>query len=475
MIEPLKLSLEPTDTKPWQAEEAFRRYQIVAPLLDDSLGVPEKQALRSRLAEQNDLSTRTLYRYEQAYRAGGFQALQPMNRKMRRRQDLPDNFDDLVVEAIQLKKEVPSRSVERIILILEMEGRVAPGVLKRSTLQRYLYKAGLGKKQMKKAADVRNASARRFCKPHRMMLTESDIKYGPKLPIGKNKALVQTYLVAIIDDHSRYVLYSGFYASGEAWIVEDAYRNAILSFGAFDSTLVDNGKQFISRQLICSLSRLGIRHQRCKPYHAWSKGVVEKFNFMVSGFLDEARAQKIKTLEDLNHHWKNWVEQYYQKTSHDGIREYYESQGVEIPAGGLSPEQEFNRDSRPLKFLDAAMVGEAFLHHETRVVDKGGCISFKGRKYETHTSLIGAEVEIAYDPAHTQELTVSYNGIEPFRAKPLVIGEWASRKADKPVALLSSDPEYSRFLAGLEQKAQKSGQAAADAISFSSYRKDGDR
>lgn len=109
-----------------------------------------------------------------------------MNRESHSAQSLPENFEELVSEAIQLKREVPSRSVAQIILILEMEELVPPGILKRSTMQRYLYKSGFGKKQMKKYTDARKSSSKRFCKPHRMMLVESDIKYGLKLPIGPN-------------------------------------------------------------------------------------------------------------------------------------------------------------------------------------------------------------------------------------------------------------------------------------------------
>ncbi len=110
-----------------------------------------------------------------------------MNRQQRRSRKLPENFDELVAEAIQLKREVPTRSVARIIMILELEGRVAPGVLKRSTMQRYLYRAGLGIKQMKRYTEARNATSRRFGKPHRMMLAQCDIKYGLKNQAEKNR------------------------------------------------------------------------------------------------------------------------------------------------------------------------------------------------------------------------------------------------------------------------------------------------
>ena len=52
-----------------------------------------------------------------------------------------------------------------------------PGVLKRSTLGRYLYRAGFGVKQMQMYQDARESSSKRFCKPHRMMLLQGDIKY----------------------------------------------------------------------------------------------------------------------------------------------------------------------------------------------------------------------------------------------------------------------------------------------------------
>ena len=53
------------------------------------------------------------------------------------------------------------------------------------------------------------------------------------------------------------------------------------------------------------------------------------------------------------------------------MRKYYKSLGSPVPAEGISPLQEWNRDSRPLTFLDTTVVAEAFLHHEERLVDKG--------------------------------------------------------------------------------------------------------
>lgn len=221
--------------KQWQEQEALSRFQLIAPLLQEDLDDAKRLQLRKQIAQDNDISVRSIYRYEKAYREGQFAGLKPATREKRRSQKLPENFDLLLEQAIQLRKEVPERSVAQIICILELEGYAAPGVLKRSTLERHLYRAGYGREQMQMYRDARESSSKRFCKPHRMMLVQGDIKYGPKLPIGKNGARVQTYLSSAIDDHSRLLLASRFYASQEEAIVEDTFRQAVLRYGKFDA------------------------------------------------------------------------------------------------------------------------------------------------------------------------------------------------------------------------------------------------
>lgn len=446
----------------WKDETALNRHQIISPLLDDSLDPQKRQALRKSQAEKYGISVRSVYRYETSYRNGGFASLKPTEKDKRPSPKLPANFPELLEEAIQLKREVPSRSVNQIISILEMEGRVAPGVLSRSTLQRHLYERGYGKKQMKKYVEAKTTSAGRFVKPHRMMLVQADIKYGPKLPVGKNGAKVQTYLSAAIDDHSRFIVSSGFYDNQEATIVEDTFHKAVLKYGKFDAGYLDNGKQYVSKQLLNTCAKLGIRLMHCKPYVAKSKGKIEKFNNFVNAFIDECKAAKVKTMDELNHLWEVWVQAYYHDKPHSSLGE------------GVTPRMEWNRDSRPLTFLDVNVVAEAFLHHELRNVDKSGCISFKNRRYEVGLSLIGAQVEISYDPMAYETITVTYRDMKPFTAKPLEIGEFCKKGPKVPEHLLPVEPETSRFLEGLEKKYKDRQEQAASAISFGSFKKEAD-
>lgn len=466
--------MENREIKEWQDEAALYRFLLIAPLLGEDLDNAKKVQLRKEIAEANAVSEKSLRRYEDAYRKHGYEGLRPQTREKHRIQALPENFEELLEQAIQLKREVPTRSVHQIIFILENEGRVLPGVLKRSTLQRHLYNAGFGQKQMRKYTEGLKSSSKRFCKPHRMMLLQADIKYGPMLPIGKNGKNVQTYLSSVIDDHSRFVLESTFYDNQEKLIVEETFRKAILRYGVFDAAYCDNGKQYVSGQLIRSCSKLGIRVFHAKPYSGQSKGKIERFHQVVDDFIAEARAKKISTLEELNRYWTYYLEEYYQKQPHEGIREYYESRSVSISGEGISPEAEWGRDNRTLVFLDATVVGEAFLHHETREVDKGGCISFKNGRYEVSAALIGAKVEIAYDPLQYDTITVSYPGISPFEAKRMEIGAFCDKKPEIPLAMQPAVPETSRMLDILEKKHHESRARRTDAISYGSFRKDGE-
>ena len=179
------------------------------------------------------------------------------------------------------------------------------------------------------------------------------------------------------------------------------------------------------------------------------------------------------SLEELNQKWKYFLEQDYQKEAHDGIREYYESQGVKVPAEGITPLQEFTRDTKGLVFLDTTVVSEAFLHHESRKLDNAGCFSFRDVKYEASTALAGAEVEIAYDPMNTETIKVLYRDMEPVTAHRVRIEAFCGKTPSVPVGMTETVPKTSRFLDALEKKYREDHHLMANALSFGEYGKAG--
>lgn len=388
---------------------AGKRLVMITPLLDENVDKGKISVLKNQICEEHEISYRTLSRYLQAYLDFGFEGLKPKTGYKRSNSSLPDNFDQVLEHAIILRREVPSRSVNDIIRILELEGFIAPETIKRSTLQRHLQSAGFGQRQMKMYSQ-KGAAAKRYQKLHRSELWQCDIKYGCHLPIGKNGEMKQIYLSAFIDDATRYVVSAKFYDNQTIDIIEDSLRSAIMSFGKPKTLLSDNGKQYRSEWLKTACNRLGIRLKHCKPYAPEGKGKIEFFNKRVDSFLSEVALDKPSTLEALNESFDLWLQDYYHANPHSAI-------------GNISPGTAFRSDKRPLTFVSAKALSEAFLRTETRRVDKIGCVSFQGDKYEVGTHLMGRTVEIHYDPTWVDEIEIHHKDFKAFKAKRQIIGE----------------------------------------------------
>lgn len=444
-----------------KAEEmATQRFQLIAPLLAEGLDPGKARELKDIIAKANGLSERTIRRYLAQYRSEGFSGLRPTGKKVLAKPEAIPSY--VLDQAILLRKEVPSRSVAQIIQILEWEGLVESGKIKRSTLQEKLTEKGYSTRQMKLYSQAGVAS-RRFQKRHRNQLWQSDIKYGPFLPIGPGGTNKQVYVVVIIDDATRFVVHAEFYPTLDSRIVENAFRQAILKYGVPEAVYFDNGKQYRTKWMARTCSKLGTRLVFTKPYSPEAKGKVEKFNRMIDSFLEEAVLEKPKTLERLNELFQAWLSECYQEKPHSAFE------------GKMSPHTAFKSDRKAIRFIDQDLLANAFLHSETRKVDKSGCISFLDQKYEVGLSFIGRQVDVVYDPSDLEELTIEYEGYTPWKVRKLAIGEKAGKRPELPMHLQVHTPESSRLLTAAERKHQDRKGTQNPAVTFRSvWKKEGE-
>lgn len=441
-----------------KAEEiAAKRVQLLSPLLAEGLDAAKAAQIKRSICQEADVSERTLRRYLAMYRAEGFEGLKPKGRGQDRGEDaVPAS---VLEQAILLRREVPGRSVTQIIQILEWEGLIEPGRIKRSTLQEKLAEKGYSSRHMRMYTET-GVAARRFQKRHRNQLWHSDIKYGPYLPIGKDGVKKQVYLVTFIDDATRSVLHGEFYPVLDQVIVEDCFRQAIQKFGAPTAVYFDNGSQYRNKWMTRACAKMGIRLLFAKPYSPEATGKVERFNRVVDAFLAEAALEKPQTLDKLNELFWVWLEECYQNKPHSALQ------------NNLSPAAAYQSDSNVIRFLDADVIADAFLHFEQRKVDKAGCISFEGRKYEVGLNFVGYKVDVIYDPADTSELTIEYED-HAFKAKQLVIGSRAGARPHLPEHLLPERAESSRLLTGAAKKNRERHEQQKPAVSYRAIRKGG--
>ena len=294
-------------------ETAEARMAIIAPLLAPGLDKETVRKLREEIAETSGLSQRTLDRYLHAYHNEGFNGLLPEGKNPETHYKIPP---DIVEAAIQLRRELPSRSIPTIIDILEMEGKVAPGFLKRTTLQDALQREGYSAGMMKIYRDPTYGS-QRFQRLHRNDLWQGDIKYGPTLKI--NGLSTQTYLSCLIDDATRMILHGEFYANMTEAIVEDTLHKAIVKYGAPKRLYFDNGSQYRTHWMKRACTLLGIKLVYARPRNPQGKGKQERFNETADQFLAECALEEITSLKDLNEKFQAWLSLCYTKATHSAI------------------------------------------------------------------------------------------------------------------------------------------------------------
>ena len=458
MLRPLQGGINMKDQK--KAEEiAAERMKLISPLLAEDLDPAQKTVIKNQICAQSGISERTLRRYISTYRAEGFTGLKP---KGKGRPTLGEAIPSHVMnQAILLRREVPTRSVAQIIQILEWEGLIQPGQIKRSTLQDRLSAQGYSTRHMQIYANS-GVAARRFQQKYRNKLWQSDIKFSLYLPIGTGGAKKQVYLVIFIDDATRFILHGQFYPTLNQVIVEDCFRQSIQKYGVPESVFFDNGSQYRTKWMSRACAKMGIRLLFARPYSPESTGKPERFNRVVDSFLREAALEKPQTLEKLNQLFGVWLEECHQNKPHSALD------------NKISPAAAFRSDKKALKYLDPEVITSAFLHCEERKVDKSGCISFQGKKYEAGLSFIGCKVDVIYDPADISQLTIEYDGHPPWTAKELVIGERTGPRPKLPPHLEKQPTESSRLLkAAAKQNEQRKAQQIP-AVSYRAVKKDGE-
>ena len=435
-------------------ETAIYRHKILGPLLvalEDGTDSARIGQMKHEICQQSGISWKTLTRWINNYKQRGFEGLKSMpgNREPYR---IPES---LIEDAIYLRRELPSRSVPQIIEILESEGKVKAGFLKRTTLQDRLSDRGYSAAQMKMYRQ-QGLATRRFARAERNDMWQSDIKYGPFIKVNGDKR--QIYLVCFIDDATRYVVHAEFYDSQDQSVVEDCFRKAILKEGLPRRVFFDQGKQFNNIWMRRACAILGIRLLFARPYSPESKGKIERFNRSVDSFLDEVSLKRCQTLDEYNKYFKIWLQECYQSHEHSGLK--------------TSPEQAYRSSTAALRFTTAEKIASAFRRVERRKVDKSGCISFRGKKYEVGVLFIGRTISISYDPNDPETLDAEPEHGEIFRINKLTIGPNTGPRPKLPKTLGKIKPETSRLLDAKEKLYDSRMDAARHAIRFGEF-KDG--
>jgi putative transposase len=422
---------------------ALFRFGLISSLVSRQLAVGEKASELRKIAsrehvnsfgESHKVSVRSLERYIQSYREGGFEALKPMRRGGYESRAISQ---EVLGTAIQLKKERPDRSVFQIVRMLELAKLVEPGQVSESTLSKQLRKHGATRKNLKQSTSGHH---RRFEFPYRNACWQGDVQHTLYLPdpLQGNKT-VTAKLFAFIDDYSRLIVHGEFYFEENSHQLEDCLQKAILRNGKPEKLYVDNGAIYRANVLELACARLGIKLVHSKAGRPQGRGKIERFfQFVDSSFKPEAydliESEKIKTIEQLNRYFHIWLDMMYHERKHGETKQ--------------TPKDRFELNDQTLVYPTIEEIKEAFLWEENRKVDKTGCIRFQNNLYEVEQELVGKTVTLRFDPQDLSSIEVWYEGKQYTNAAHLHLQRHIHDKIN--ISLVESDLELSSGLNYLE-------------------------
>lgn len=353
------------------------------------------------------VSVRTLERYLQRYRSEGLSGLKPRARQRAQRID-----ERVLDEAVRLRRENQSRSVDRIITILEKAGMAPRGYLKRSTVYDHLARHGLTRPQRQ------GGTYGRFAARHRNQRWLGDSHHLLYLP-GPDGIKRKVFLVAWMDDFSRLITHGEIYTAERLPMVEDSLKKAIMKHGLPTQAYVDNGSMYSALHFSRILGHLGIHLSHSRPYRAQGRGKIEKFFALVqSGFTSEihvmlAGGREI-TLPELNQYFEAWLKEYYHERVHSSTKQ--------------KPILRFGGDTTPIRTIDLEQLNDAFKLEATRKVDKTGVFSLEGTDYQADLPLSGKKVLVRYDPYDPGPVEVWLGDRRCPDASPLKVPVHSSRR-----------------------------------------------
>lgn len=379
---------------------AFFRYTVILPLIEAEPGTIRKTAYDIAHKVFNDpvnkktitFGERTIFTYYANYRKYGFEGLKPKQKSKGNYPSIPQN---IIKDILNLKEELPTRTSQKIVTLLELSNRIEADSLNVRTVSRILKHYGFTRQALAKQNRV-------FVKHEKEavnLMWQSDVMQGFYIPDanGENRLV---YLIGFIDDHSRRILHCQFYFDATLTRLEDCLKKAVIKFGVPKSLYVDNGKIFISDDFKLICAKLGITLKYSTPYKPSGKGKIEVFwKYVESSFMPEIRLTKISNIIELNDIFQGWLQEEYLNKKHSSLDD-------ETP---IERWETSIKNGVKLKFIPPVELDETFLHFAQRTVNKYGTISFEGNTYEIDGVLVGKKITLRYNPFHLDYVHVYFN------------------------------------------------------------------
>lgn len=385
------------------------RHKIISPVLMES-GRSQMDYFRSIESQEFDVPGKgfkkfkamTMKSWLNKYRIGGFTAIVPKSRSDQGQyRKLKSEARDQIKA---LREQHMDLSIVRFYERCKSEQILGSPPLCLATVRRFLKNEGLIKTSTLKAR-------KKFEHSEFGALWTADFMHGPHVYLPSSKKRKKAILMAIIDDHSRMIVGANFGFTESTVLLENVFKDSLLTYGLPDRLYVDNGPSFSSHYLSKVCANLGIGLVHSKPYDSPSRGKVERFfrtvrGAFLAGYLTRPQLEMIDILS-LNQEFESWLRTHYTHKTHRGI----DMRPIDRYQASVS--------SSPRTRVDEENLEELFFVSSERRVGKDCTISFKNMLYELPADTIGKKVEVRYSQSEPETLYYYKSGVRVQKLIPL--------------------------------------------------------
>ncbi len=380
---------------------ALFRYSILAPLIsgnyDDTKSTKAffrdaaKKVYTNPRGEDTIISAATLERWFYKYRRDGFDALIPKRRCDTGKQRKIDN--DIKEQIIYLKKEYPRIPATLIHQKLIHNGTIKHGELSLSTVNRFVNQLNI------KNNYTTHKDMKRYERAHINEVWCGDSSVSLYLNIdGKKK---RTYIIALIDDSSRYVVGADVFFNDNFVNLMSVLKTSVTRYGRPKILNFDNGSTYKNKQIQLLAARIGTTLNYCAPYTPTSKAKIERwFRTLKMHWMSQLKSEDYTSLKELKASLMEYVTTY--------------NQSIHSSLNGLSPQDRFYRESYLIKRLSDEQIEKSFLLEYERRVSADNVVMINETEYEVDYRYSRQKITLRYSPdlskiyivdKHTKALT----------------------------------------------------------------------
>lgn len=297
--------------------------------------------------------------------------------------------DHIKLAIKELKKEDPSLKLPAIVKRLRHKKLIgADEVLSGASVHRYLHAEKLT--SLNDSARDR----RHFEAAHPNEIWQSDVMHGPF--VKHDDKMKKSYLIAIIDDHSRLVIHAEFYLAETLKNFLDCLRQGIMARSLPQKLYIDNGACYKTLHLEQVAAQLGIGISHSRPYTPQGRGKIERwFKYVRENFLASLmNSDRKEKLDLLNHHFAEWVDEYNNRVHGTTKQTPYERYRANLECARPAPKE----------------LIDYFRAIEFRRVKKDRTIRLHGLIFEAPVGLIDRQVELRFHPETPSEVEIFFDG-----------------------------------------------------------------